>query len=407
MRRTVGQAEMVAAAAAPARRLSEPAGAAVAWARQNLFSTWYNALLTLAALWATYAAGRAVVGWALYSAEWTVVQVNFRLFFVGGFPQAHIWRVWLPVALTGLLSGMSWAVWGRASRTAAIAVAAATFALAAVPLRPETRLWLVATGTLVGVGFWIGARAPRIGRWLLVAWLGWFGVSILLLRGVPGSALLPPVGTNLWNGLLLTVLLAVVGIVASFPLGVLLALGRRSQMPAMRLVSIAYIELVRGVPLITVLFMAQVMLPLFLPEGMRPDRVLRAMAGLVLFSAAYLAENVRGGLAAIPRGQIEAAQALGLRGPLVLGLVVLPQALRTVIPAIVGQFIALFKDTSLVAIVGLVDLLGVARSILAQPRFLGRYVEVYVFVAALYFLFTYVMSYGSRRLEKALGVGER
>ena len=178
-------------------------------------------------------------------------------------------------------------------------------------------------------------------------------------------------------------------------------------MPIVRWICIGFIEVVRGVPLITILFMAQFMLPLFLPGGMTVDRVLRAMVGMTLFSAAYLAENVRGGLQAIPNGQYEAAYALGLNGFQTMSRIILPQALRAVIPILVGQFISLFKDTSLVAIVGLFDLLGVADLVLAQPLFLGRQLEVYLFISVIYFVFSYGMSYVSQQLEKSLGVGER
>ena len=191
-----------------------------------------------------------------------------------------------------------------------------------------------------------------------------------------------------------------VSIVLSFPFGVLLALGRQSQLPAIRWLSIAYIELIRGLPLIGILFMAQVMLPLVLPADVRPERVVRAIAGFTLFSAAYLAENVRGGLQSVPRGQTEAAKALGLSTPLVLALITLPQALKAVIPSIVGQFISLFKDTSLLTIVGLVDLLGISQSILANPKFLGRYAEVYLFIALIYWVCCYSMFLASKRLEK-------
>jgi general L-amino acid transport system permease protein len=188
---------------------------------------------------------------------------------------------------------------------------------------------------------------------------------------------------------------------------VLLALGRQSRLPVVRSFSVIYIEFVRGVPLVTVLFMAQVMLPLFLPEGMTVERVARAMVGIILFSAAYMAENVRGGLQAIPKGQYEAAQALGLSGALTMVLIVLPQALRLIIPILVGQFIALFKDTTLVAIVGLFDLLGIGRAVLAQPEFIGLQLEVYLFISIIYWIFSYAMSYVSQRLEIALGVGVR
>ncbi len=213
---------------------------------------------------------------------------------------------------------------------------------------------------------------------------------------------LKPIGTNNWGGLSLTLFLAITGIALCFPIGVIMALGRRSNLPIIKGLSIAYIELIRGVPLISILFMGQVMIPLFLPEGVRPDNIVRAIVGLTLFSSAYLAENVRAGLQAIPRGQFEAAASLGLNSPLTLSLIVLPQALKTAIPAIVGQFISLFQDTTLLGIVGLVELLGISRSILANPKYLGDYAEVYLFIAVLYWFFCYAMSLGSRRIEQAL-----
>jgi general L-amino acid transport system permease protein len=199
-----------------------------------------------------------------------------------------------------------------------------------------------------------------------------------------------------------------VGIVFSLPIGILLALGRRSSLPLVRLLCTTFIEVVRGVPLVTILFMASILLPLFLPQGVRIDRVVRAVLGITLFASAYMAENVRGGLAAIPPGQYEAARAVGLNGVLTMLLIVLPQALRIVIPAIVGQFIALFMDTTLVVIVGLLDLLAVGKAVVqGNPEWLTRQAEVYLFVAAVFWIFTFSMSFASRRLETALGVGKR
>jgi general L-amino acid transport system permease protein len=202
---------------------------------------------------------------------------------------------------------------------------------------------------------------------------------------------------------LLTLLIALVSIIAAFPLGILLALGRQSELPMLKILSTLYIELVRGLPLIGILFMAQFMFPLLFPSSWQLtfDRLLRAVAGLVLFNAAYLAENVRGGLQAVPKGQIEAAHALGLNHPLTLGLIVLPQALRMAIPSIVGQFISLFKDTSLLSLFAILELTGMARSILAQPQFLGRYGEVYLLVAGIYWVFCFGMSRVSRKLESS------
>ena len=222
-------------------------------------------------------------------------------------------------------------------------------------------------------------------------------VMFALIYGVPG--VLPLTDTRRWGGLMLTIMLTIVGIVASFPIGVLLALGRRSELPAIKYFCILYIEFVRGVPLITVLFMAQLLVPLVDPSLAEFPNVFRAMVGITLFSAAYLAENVRGGLQAVPPGQVEAAKALGLRNYQITLYITLPQALRAVIPALVGQFISLFKDTSLVAIVGLLDLLGMADSILAQTEFLNQRREVFMFIIIIYFAFSYTIAVVSRRVE--------
>jgi general L-amino acid transport system permease protein len=224
--------------------------------------------------------------------------------------------------------------------------------------------------------------------------------TILLVGGAFG---MPLVETQLWGGLMLTLVIAGVGIVASFPIGIVLALGRRSTMPLIRALCVTFIELVRGVPLITILFMASVMLPMFLPEGMNFDKLLRALVGVTLFAGAYMAEVVRGGLQAIPRGQYEAAAALGLGYWKMMGLVVLPQALRVVIPGIVNTFIALFKDTTLVLIIGLFDLLGMIQAATTDPKWLGYAVEGYVFAAFVFWIFCFGMSRLSMSLEVKLG----
>jgi general L-amino acid transport system permease protein len=222
------------------------------------------------------------------------------------------------------------------------------------------------------------------------------------LYGIEGSRGLPVVSTSVWGGLLLTILLTVVGIVASFPLGVALALGRRSELPVVKWTCTVFIETVRGVPLITILFMAKMIVPFFASGLSGMDLTIRMMIGLTLFSAAYLAENVRGGLQIIPHGQIEAARALGMGSLLTTTLIVLPQALRAVIPAIVGQFISLFKDTSLVAVVGLFELVGIVDTIVSgQPIYRPFQREAYIFVAVIYFVISYAMSDVSRRLESS------
>jgi len=382
----------------------------IAWLRVNLFSTWYNAILSLliGALLAWVILQFS--GWALGAARWDVITRNMRLFLIGQFPGDQAWRIWLNLAVISGLAGLSGGSAGGAVRTLATSVAAAQLLFAGLIAVSGIGLLgsvaYLANAALVWVGLVAGMRRLVPQRVVTIGWLVSLPASFILVAGV-GDTAIPSVSTNLWSGLLLTFLLATVGIVLSFPFGVVLALGRRSALPAVRWLSTAYIELIRGVPLVTILFMADIMLPLFLPGELRIDRVARAMGGITLFSAAYVAENVRGGLQAIPTGQVEAAHALGLNGFLTNRFIVLPQALRAVIPANVGLFISLLKDTTLVTIVGLLELLGIGRSVLAQSESLGAQMEVYVFVAALFFVMSFAMSQASYRLEASLGVGER
>lgn len=324
------------------------------WLRKNLFDTWYNSIVTIVCLSLLVWGAKSIISWIFFVAQWKVIIVNLQLFLVGAYPQQMYWRLWASIFI----------ILGLTSLT---------------------------VGSLI-------KRLPKsVNQWLP---LGWALSFVIILWLISGSLGLERVDSNLWNGLLLTLVMAVTSIILSFPLGVLLALGRQSKLFVVRNFCILYIEIVRGLPLIGILFIAQVMLPLVLPDDISLDRVLRGIAGLTLFSAAYLAENVRGGLQSIPRGQYEAGKAIGLNTVYVMLFIILPQAFRAVIPALVGQFIGLFKDTSLLSIVGLSELTGISRSILAQPEFLNRYAEVYLFVGLLYWVFCYSMSLASQRLEK-------
>jgi general L-amino acid transport system permease protein len=382
----------------------------IAWLRQNLFSSPLNGLVTLVLLvgigWLLLIIG----GWALTEARWSVVTNNLRLFLVGQYPADQVWRIWLSLAILSVLAGVSAGAFGRVTRTLAMTLSATQALIAVLLLASPVGLLAVGAYALnaavVWIGFAVGVRGAVPRGPLTWAWLVSLPLIFVLIAGFAGTPL-ASVGSNIWGGLLLTVLLAVVGIVLSFPLGVVLALGRRSTLPGLRLLSTGYIEIVRGVPLVTILFMADIILPLFLPGDWRLDRVARAMGGITLFSAAYVAENVRGGLQAIPTGQIEAAHALGLSTYRTNVHIVLPQALRSVIPANVGLFISLLKDTTLVTVIGLLELLGIGRAVLAQSGSFGAAFEVYVFVAGVFFVLCYAMSQASYRLERQLGVGER
>jgi general L-amino acid transport system permease protein len=385
----------------------------IAWLGKNLFSSWRNSLLTIVILAVLIQTIGGFAVWATTEAQWQVIPTNLPLFMVGLYPAEQYWRVWIIFGIVAALSGATWGVLSRStstlfSRSVLIGIGIAAIVAILLPTAPLNRGLVLAAIALVTIGAWIGRQAarkvPALGQGLSFAWFVAFLIILWLIRGGFG---LETVSTNNWGGLLLTVFLSVVSIVLCFPIGVLLALGRRSDLPVVRWLCTLYIELIRGVPLIAILFMGQVMIPMFLPPGARPDRILRAIVGLTLFEAAYLAENVRGGLQAVPRGQREASQALGLNPLLTTSLIVLPQALKVSIPAIVGQFISLVQDTTLLSIVGLVELLGISRSILANPQFLGRYAEVYLFVAVVFWIFCYAMSMASRRLEKQLNTDYR
>lgn len=345
----------------------------IGWTRRNLFPTPFNALLTVLALYLLCLIIPPIVQWAFISADWVgqtkaacegggacwvFVHARFSQFIYGFYPDDERWRVDLVFAMF-----------------------AALFLLLQFRRVPQRR-W-IAVFTLF--------LAPIIAFFLLHG--GHFGLET--------------VRTTKWGGLMLTLILSSVGIVGALPFGILLALGRRSSMPVVRSLCVTFIELWRGVPLITVLFMASVMLPLFLPEGVDFDKLLRALIGIALFQSAYVAEVVRGGLQAIPKGQIEAAQALGLSYWKYMALIVLPQALKLVIPGLVVTFIELFKDTTLVSIIGLFDLLGIVQSAFADPNWLGMAMEGFVFAGLLYWIFCFGMSRYSMYLERKFETGHR
>jgi general L-amino acid transport system permease protein len=271
---------------------------------------------------------------------------------------------------------------------------------------PYDEQWRPALATVVLLALWVASAVRAAWRpWLAALWAaGLLAIGLLMWGGVLG---LPYVENERWGGLILTLLLTTIGLAAAFPLSIALALGRRSQMPVMRALSVAYIELIRGVPLISLLFMASVMLPLFLPGGMTIDKLARAQIALVLFAAAYLAEVVRGGLQAIPRGQYDAAAAVGLGYWDAMRSVILPQALRIAVPPLVNTFIGFFKDTSLVLIIGIFDFLNTANQALVDPAWAGYPGEVYLFAAFVYFCFCYSMSRYSKYLEVELNKGTR
>lgn len=385
----------------------------VTWIRQNLFNTWYNGLLTIFSLLAIFWFVSALARWFFQVADWRPVTDYLFLFLVGQYPRDLIWRIGLSVATISLLFGLSWGIGGALIQSFAVTVGALLGVLALVPipindLTLPVRAFLLGCIVILYLGF-IWARVKSIrARNVLIAWLIAAGIiTLVLLPGVKNNNLLPEVPSSLWGGLIITLILAVGGITLSFPIGVLLAMGRRSSLPVVKAFSITFIETIRGVPLVTILFMFSLILQVFLPIGSRFDRLLRALIAITIFSAAYMAENVRGGLQAVPPGQVEAAKAVGMNSLYINLFIVLPQAIKAVIPAIVGQFISLFKDTTLVIILGINELLGIGRSVInINPEFIQLQLEVYLFIAIIFWIFSAAMSYSSRQLESALGVSE-
>ncbi len=399
-------------------RPARPSIDALGWLRENLFSTWYNIVITLVLGFLLFQLLSAFFGWLITSQGWPAVVANLKVLMTWTYPAAQLWRPQLALALVALLLGLSAGTWrgitlGLAvgSTIGSLLLVIPTFFLPPVENQVALRAWqmFLALAVLLVAGYFAGAAGGARLRWpLIAAWFLLYPAVIVIIRGFGG--VLPLVESNLWGGLLLTLLLSASGIVLSFPLGILLALGRRSNLPVIKWFCIAYIELIRGVPLVTVLYMGSLLLPLFLPGGESIDQLVRATVAVTLFSAAYLAENVRGGLQAIPKGQSEAARALGLNVVQTTLLITLPQALRSVIPVLVSQFISLFKDTSLVVIVGLADLLGAAQGIVGQPEWLGTpggvWRETFLFIALIYWVFSFTMSRTARQIEFNLNVGK-
>jgi general L-amino acid transport system permease protein len=342
----------------------------IGWVRNNLFNGWLNSILTLITLFFLWKVVPPVFRWAFIDSAWhttgqacreaagacwSIISQNYRFILFGFYPYDLQWRPFLAMMiLFGLL------FYSR-----------------------DRNHW----------------KKPLAYAWII----GLFMMGLLMKGGILG---LKSVESTQWGGLPLTLLLAIFGLTAAYPLGVILALGRRSKMRGVKVLCILYIELIRGVPLISLLFMSAIIFPLFLPEGITFNKILRAQVAIILFTAAYIAEVVRGGLQAMSRGQYEAAESIGLNYYLTMRLVILPQALKIVIPPTVSILISAFKDTSLVVIIALFDILKTTQSVLSNPEWMGFSREAYVVIAILYFLGCFSMSNYSRKLERELSRGD-
>ena len=378
------------------------------WIRRNLFATWFNGVLTVITATGILYFGFRILRFIFVSADWAVLRANLRVFMVGRFPLDQMWRVWLVVAFLAILVGLSRGMLSPPRRTPRVLIARAVLAALTVGalafLVEGLRIWLLlaATAALFAAAVAAGRRwGSALRRPLLVAWLLAFPVVVLLLS-------VGQVKAEQWGGLLLNVMVAVVVIALSFPLGILLAMGRRSSLPVVSWFCVGLIELIRGVPLLTLLIFGRFVLILMLPPELTLAQLVRAIFMFTLFSAAYVAEIVRGGLQGVPEGQYEAARALGLSTTRTMVLVALPQALRNTIPSMIGHFISVFKDTSLLAVLGVFsDLLATARRAPQAIEFIGHPAEALLPAAFLFWVIAFSMSRWSQRVERRLGVGER
>ena len=394
----------------------------IGWLHANLFSSWYNTALTLVSGLALLLGLWFGVKWVLVEADWTVIVRLGGRFVMARYNtesacpgQNCFWRPQVALLMVTVVLGAAWGLRGNAvARTVACLAAGVSAAFAFLPYSLETmgwdvRLLLLANLPALALG-WALAHYTPVGTASRITIMGVavFMITLVLLRGIPNVPGLQPVSVVYWGGLMLNLILAVGGITLSLPIGIALALGRRSNLPVVKVLCVFFIEIFRGVPLITLLFMSQTLVPLAFPEDMPQNSLFRAAVVITLFSSAYMAENIRGGLQALHPGQAEAARALGLPGWQTTLFISLPQAIRNVIPAIVGQFIGLFKDTSLVYIIGMLDVVAIGRSFIqSNPEYLANARELFVFLALVFWIFTYGMSYISGKVEEHLGVGVR
>ncbi|MFO1087481.1 MAG: amino acid ABC transporter permease [Reyranellaceae bacterium] len=415
------------------RQLAPPVddSGVLGWVRKNLFSSWLNGLVTIVLIVAIGWILSWFLEWAVFTANftaatgaecrgggacWALIREKYRYIFFGSFPFEQHWRpLFAVIAMLAMLilsadrRMWNWrlaVIWGIGSFVTFLLM----FGQIHIPLSLVLFVAMVAGAGGMSLRKGIGSTAEMT-TYRVAAVVGVVGLALRIVGVLPGWSLaiapLSYVETGLWGGIPVTIILATYGLAFAFPYGVLLALGRRSNLPLIKGLCVGFIELIRGVPLISLLIMASVMLPLFLPSGVTFDKFLRAQVAVILFAGAYIAEIIRGGLQSLPKGQFEAADAMALNYVQKTALIILPQALRVVIPPLINTFIGFFKDTSLVLIIGIFDFLNTANQALVDPNWAGFPGEVYLFAAFVYFIFCFSMSRYSKYLEFELNKGTR
>jgi general L-amino acid transport system permease protein len=379
------------------------------WLKKNLFSSWLNSILTALVLWCVVKVfQKAVI--PMFSMDWTVIRDNLKLTMTGSYPIEQLWRPWLCLSYISLFGGCSFGHGYRRLPRVMILILAFETLLLFVPFSSQSRIFLASDVALALLGFClIRLLPPRFrGGIVVCAWLLLLPFALAVIGGITGpTGFLPRVSTNYWGGLLLSMIISLTSILFSFPIGLLLALGRRSELKLVKAICTALIEIVRGVPLITILFIGYLIIPLALPASLSPSVYIRAMIGIIAFHSAYIAEDFRGGLQGISRTQYEAAMSLNLSKSQTMLLVILPQVLKRMIPVLVSRFTGILKDTSLVSIIGLLDLIGISSAIASNPAYMTANFQVLLFMALIYFVLCYSISSASTKLEKTLGINTK
>jgi general L-amino acid transport system permease protein len=371
------------------------------WARHNLFASASSSLLSLVSIPLTLYVGVLVARWAIFTAHWSVVTDNLAVLLIGTFPVDQIWRALVAGAGLSVLFGMTIGLVLLTRRWKGYALTAALLAVAAVASYVVHLQWIAGACGCLSIALAACAatsRWPRVGRGMGLLWL--LGVGTI-------CALLAPAGVDRWGGLLLSVLVTAIATLLSLPVGILLAFGRNSRFASLRLACTGYIELLRSVPLVCTVYWSWIIIPLVFPPQVHIPDLARGIAGFVLFYAAYAAEYVRSGIQGVPRGQAEAAQSLGFSVLDERFIIVLPQALRAVIPALVGNVLDLFNNVPALFIIGLTDFLKAGQTVLANPQYSSSQYEVYVFMFAAYLAIGSLISYGARRIELKMSQGAR
>ncbi len=373
------------------------------WVHKNLFSSPLNTALTLLSLTILYLlASKAII--PLFSWDWTVISANLKLILTGSYPKDQMWRVWFCLWYASLFFGLTFSMNRTRPPKVMYFILIAILLLSLLKFSMFNRVSMLLTALLLFASFLVGTRLPQQKKTILVAagWIVLLPLSFFIIRGAGGF--LPVVKTNLWGGLLVSLLISLTSIFLSLPIGLMLALGRRSSMKVIRSICIFLIETIRGVPLITILFIGYLILPMALPKGWSPSVFIRALTGVVMFHSAYMAEALRGGLQGISRTQYEAATSLNLGPTKTMAFIILPQVLKRMIPVLVNSFTSALKDTSLISIIGMLDLIGISTSIVSNPKYLNGSAQVLFFEGALYFILCFSISKASMVLEKKLGV---